>query len=91
MYLQQNPTPMQAWPAVLAAVAARCSTRGGVPLLTVTEAKGHEYDHVLVYDTADTTFRSKTDAPDVERNRYYVACTRARKSLTLFRPAREPA
>ncbi len=91
IYLQQNPTPMQAWPAVLAAVAARCSTRGGVPLLTVTEAKGHEYDHVLVYDTADTTFRSQTDAPDVERNRYYVACTRARKSLTLFRPAREPA
>lgn len=86
MYLQQNPDTIQDWPATMAALAARCSSRGGVPLLTVTEAKGHEYDHVLVYDTADTTFRSQTDAPDVERNRYYVACTRARKSLTLFRP-----
>ena len=88
MYLQQHPAAIQDWPAVLAAVAARCNTRSGIPLLTVTEAKGHEYDHVLVYDTADTTFRNQTDAPDVERNRYYVACTRARKSLTLFRPAR---
>lgn len=85
-YLDQHRWTMQDWPAVMAAVAARCSTRGGVPLLTVTEAKGHEYDHVLVYDTADKTFRSQTDAPDVERNRYYVACTRARKSLTLYRP-----
>lgn len=89
MYLQLNPIAMQAWPAMLATVAARCTTRGGIPLLTVTEAKGHEYDHVLVYDTADTTFRNQTDAPDVERNRYYVACTRARKSLTLFRPGPE--
>lgn len=86
MYLQQHPGDIQDWPALMTALTARCATRGGVPLLTVTEAKGHEYDHVLVYDTADTTFRNQTDAPDVERNRYYVACTRARKSLTLFRP-----
>jgi len=41
MYLQSNPIAMQAWPAMLATVAARCSSRGGMPLLTVTDAKGN--------------------------------------------------
>ncbi len=87
MYLQKHPGAIQDWPAIMTALSARCASRGGLRLLTVTEAKGHEYEHVLVYDAADTTFRNQTDAPDVERNRFYVACTRARKSLTLFRPA----
>ncbi len=84
-YLALDNVALEAWPEVLDAIASRCGVRRGVPILTVAEAKGREYDHVLVYDAGDRQFSKQSDAPDVERNRYYVACTRARKSLTLFR------
>ena len=83
-YLALSDATLEAWPDVLGAIANRCGVRRGVPILTVAEAKGREYDHVLVYDAGDRMFRKQSDAPDVERNRYYVACTRARKTLTLF-------
>lgn len=67
-------------------------TRGqAVTLSTVHSAKGLEWDAVLVIDLVEDRFPSRhamADADDFEEERrlLYVACTRARDSLTLFSP-----
>lgn len=51
-----------------------------VSLLTAHRAKGLEFDHVVVLDG-----RGWSDGGDEERRLFYVAMTRARKTLTLSR------
>ena len=56
----------------------------GLLLLTVHRAKGLEFDHVAVLDGGWNTVGRNEDA-DAPRRLYYVAMTRARKTLTLAR------
>lgn len=70
----------------------RKKTREGhVVLSTVHSAKGLEWSAVLLIDLVDERFPSrhalsKSEDLDEERRLLYVACTRARESLTLFAP-----
>jgi DNA helicase-2/ATP-dependent DNA helicase PcrA len=62
-----------------------------VTLSTVHSAKGLEWDAVLVIDLVEDRFPSRhamgdSDDFEEERRLLYVACTRARDSLTLFSP-----
>jgi ATP-dependent DNA helicase RecQ len=59
----------------------------GLLLLTAHRAKGLEFDHVAVLDGAWEKV-GKGDDRDAPRRLYYVAMTRARKTLTLARLAR---
>lgn len=54
----------------------------GLMLLTAHRAKGLEFDHVAVLDGGWEQVRGGQDA-DAQRRLYYVAMTRARKTLTL--------
>lgn len=54
----------------------------GLLLLTAHRAKGLEFDHVAVLDGAWDRNGANEDA-DASRRLYYVAMTRARKTLTL--------
>ena len=54
----------------------------GLLLLTAHRAKGLEFDHVVVLDGAWEKVGRDEDA-DAARRLYYVAMTRARRSLTL--------
>ena len=56
----------------------------GLLLLTAHRAKGLEFDHVAVLDGGWNTVGRNEDA-DAPRRLYYVAMTRARKTLTLGR------
>ena len=56
----------------------------GLLLLTAHSAKGLEFDHVTVLDGDWNQTGSDNDA-DEERRLYYVAMTRAKKTLTLAR------
>ena len=56
----------------------------GLMLLTAHRAKGLEFDHVVVLD-GGWDKRSKGEDGDAARRIYYVAMTRARKTLTLAR------
>ncbi len=56
----------------------------GLLLLTAHRAKGLEFDHVAVLDGGWDTVGRDEDA-DAQRRLYYVAMTRARKTLTLAR------
>ena len=54
----------------------------GLMLLTAHRAKGVEFDHVAVLD-GGWEKTSKSEDADASRRLYYVAMTRARKTLTL--------
>lgn len=56
----------------------------GLLLLTAHRAKGLEFDHVAVLDGGWNSLGRDEDA-DAPRRLYYVAMTRARKTLTLAR------
>ena len=56
----------------------------GLLLLTAHRAKGLEFDHVAVLDGGWNSVGRNEDA-DAPRRLYYVAMTRARKTLTLAR------
>ena len=58
--------------------------QNGVLLLTAHRVKGLEFDHVVVLD-GNWESISKGEDPDAPRRLYYVAMTRARKTLTLGR------
>ena len=61
-----------------------CRRQHGVLLTTAHRAKGLEFDHVVVLDGGwDRVGRGED--PDAPRRLYYVAMTRARKTLTLAR------
>ena len=56
----------------------------GLLLSTAHRAKGLEFDHVVVLD-GEWDRIDKNDDRDAQRRLYYVAMTRARKTLTLAR------
>ena len=58
----------------------------GLLLLTAHRAKGLEFDHVVVLD-GDWRSTGSGEDPDAWRRLFYVAMTRARKTLTLARLA----
>ena len=56
----------------------------GLMLLTAHRSKGLEFDHVVVLD-GQWDGRQQVEDVDAERRLYYVAMTRARRTLTLAR------
>lgn len=70
-------------------LGARRVTMGKVFITTLTSSKGLEFDHVYVLDLEDgrIPFYKSLDNPEElaeERNKFYVAITRARYSVTLL-------
>ena len=59
----------------------------GLLLLTAHRAKGLEFDHVIILDDGWRN-TSRDEDPDAWRRLYYVAMTRARKTLTLTSTSR---
>lgn len=64
--------------------ASESATNGPLLLLTAHRAKGLEFDHVLILDAGGWTENN-----DDERRLFYVAMTRARKTLTLCQRQKE--
>ena len=62
----------------------------GLLLVTAHRVKGLEFDHVAVLD-GNWSERGYNEDPDVALRLYYVAMTRARKTLTLARVPRSTA
>ena len=60
----------------------------GLLLLTAHRSKGLEFDHVAVLDGGWNRRRKNSDGDD-ERRLYYVAMTRARKTLALMELAKK--
>lgn len=62
--------------------------QSGLLLLSAHRAKGLEFDDVVVLD-GSWEKRSKSEDRDAARRLYYVAMTRARRSLTLMKMGRQ--
>ena len=60
-------------------VANATLTDPNITILTAQEAKGLEFDAVLIYDTSRRAYAGETD-----RRKLYVACTRALHQLALI-------
>ncbi len=56
-----------------------------VSLMTIHSTKGLEFDHVFLTGVDEGLFPARVSADEIEEERrlFYVACTRARKGLTL--------
>lgn len=57
-----------------------------VTLSCVAQAKGKEYEHVLLPFLEQGEFPSTKNSGQIEQNLFYVAITRAQKRLSLFVP-----
>jgi DNA helicase II / ATP-dependent DNA helicase PcrA len=58
-----------------------------IKVSTIHGVKGGEADHVVIMlDMAQRTFQEYQERPDDEHRVWYVAVTRARKSLTIIQP-----
>lgn len=70
------------WPERVNQLNRRWNNREGIRFATVSQAKGREYDHILLYDAKENGFaQGATD--ELSRHQFYVAITRAKKTLTL--------
>lgn len=58
---------------------------GRIFLMTIHSTKGLEFDHVFLSGAEEGLFPSRTDPDEIEEERrlFYVACTRAKESLTI--------
>ena len=72
-------TSLNGWPN---GVARSAAASAGFLLLTAHSAKGLEFDHVVVLDGDWNQPGGGNDA-DEQRRLYYVAMTRAKKTLAL--------
>lgn len=73
------------WPERANALHRRWNDREGVRFVTVNQAKGREYDSVLVYNANKTGFHIYQD--ELARHLFYVAITRAKKQLLFYESA----
>ena len=93
---QQNLPPAEALVQVLNVASLgndlerRATDEDRVPILTVNQAKGLEFDTVFIANAADDefpSFRSKREGRMAEEHRlFYVAASRARKRLIITWP-----
>ena len=65
------------------------TARQAVIVSCVAQAKGKEYEHVLLPFLAHGEFPSTKNSGQIEHNLFYVAMTRAQKRLSLFVPQAE--
>ncbi len=70
------------WPERVNQLNRRWSDREGIRFATVSQAKGREYDDVLVYDAQRDGF-AQGIRDELSRHQFYVAITRAKKQLSF--------
>lgn len=61
----------------------RWSTKSGLRFVTVAQAKGQEYEHVLLTNANHTGFVGKENG-EQQDNLFYVGLTRVRKQLSFY-------
>jgi ATP-dependent DNA helicase RecQ len=90
---RENGTSRMAVPDVVEWIAEWCrDTRGeqqGLLLMTAHRAKGLEFDDVVILD-GDWQSVSRGEDRDAPRRLFYVAMTRARRSLAIVTQGRHP-
>lgn len=82
-YLDSHKIEMRQWVNTLRNFSSMRDERYSIELLSVEAAKGREFDNVIVYGLNNGSFPANGEDLRLERNRFYVASSRARKFLLL--------
>ncbi len=76
---QQQGYTLAQWPEQYELLCRAWSERAGIRLRTVSQAKGREYDEVLVFNADKEGFIGQEG--ELARNQFYIAMTRTKKKL----------
>lgn len=69
------------WLLQLEQMKKRYSPKVGLQFLTVSEAKGREFDQILVFGVNEQCNKFKGESSSLSRNQFYIATTRVKKQL----------
>ncbi len=74
------------WPQQAELLRKRWNMTQGIRFVTIAQAKGREYDNVLIYGATQEGFTHSLlhQQEDLQRNLFYVGITRARKQLNFY-------
>lgn len=72
------------WPERANNLHKRWNSREGIRFVTISQAKGREYDKVVVYNANEKGFINQQN--ELARHQFYVAITRVKKHLALYYP-----
>ncbi|AFN35117.1 UvrD-helicase domain-containing protein [Taylorella equigenitalis] len=69
------------WPDQLDVFKRRYSEGKGMDFLTVTEAKGREFEQAILFGVDSECNKFRGEASNLGRNQFYIAITRVKKNL----------
>lgn len=72
------------WPQFSQSLYRSWNDRVGLSCLTVAQAKGKEFDFVVLYSADEQSFLPKKVVEESARNEYYVGLTRVKKHLQFW-------
>lgn len=87
-YITKHHLTIADWPACLKRLKETHREKNVLKVLTIEQVKGHQYRKVVIYGLNDGEFPSGRDGV-LERNRFYVAASRAMEEL-VFNADKQP-
>lgn len=72
------------WPQMSQSLYKSWNDRSGLQCLTVAQAKGKEFDFVVLYSADETSFLPRKVGEESARNEYYVGLTRVKRHLQFW-------
>ena len=74
----------ESWPQISQSLYKSWNDRSGLQCLTVAQAKGKEFDFVVLYSADETSFLPRKVGEESARNEYYVGLTRVKRHLQFW-------
>lgn len=74
----------ETWPQMSQSLYRSWNDRSGLQCLTVAQAKGKEFDNVVLYSADEQSFLPRKPGEESARNEYYVGLTRVKKHLQFW-------
>lgn len=72
------------WPQMSQSLYKSWNDRTGLSCLTVAQAKGKEFDFVVLYSADEESFLPRKVSEESSRNEYYVGLTRVKRHLQFW-------
>ncbi|NLA52359.1 MAG: ATP-dependent helicase [Alcaligenaceae bacterium] len=74
----------ESWPQISQSLYKSWNDRSGLQCLTVAQAKGKEFDFVVLYSADEESFLPRKVGEESARNEYYVGLTRVKRHLQFW-------
>ncbi|MDO5666850.1 MAG: AAA family ATPase [Alcaligenaceae bacterium] len=77
-------TTFETWPQISQSLYRSWNDRSGLQCLTVAQAKGKEFDYVVLFSADEQSFLPRKVGEESARNEYYVGLTRVKRHLQFW-------